>query len=137
MLFRSATTASGFSLEGWHDGYQHLPSKAVHRRRFEWNQAGSLRIVDTVTAARPVRAAARLHLHPACRLNGDVGSRMHFTCGDVDFSVRFSGNGRVRSEEGWYCPRFGERERSRVVVCEALGRQANIECVIERCGHGA
>ena len=109
-----ATTASGFSLEGWHDGYQHLPSKAVHRRRFEWNQAGSLRIVDTVTAARPVRAAARLHLHPACRLNGDVGSRMHFTCGDVDFSVRFSGNGRVRSVEGWYCPRFGDRKSTRL-----------------------
>ena len=63
--------------------------------------------------------------------------RSHFTCGDVEFSVRFSGDGRVRSEEGWYCPRFGVRERSRVVVYEALGRQANIECVIERCGHGA
>lgn len=132
-----ATTADGFQLEGWHDGYRHLAAKAVHRRRFEWNQAGVLRIVDSATAARPVRAAARLHLHPACRLNGDIGNHMHFTCGDVDFSVRFVGDGQVRGESGWYCPRFGVRERNLVLVCEAIGSDSEIECVIERCGHGA
>lgn len=62
---------------------------------------------------------------------------MHFTCGDVAFSVRFLGDGQVRGESGWYCPRFGVRERNLVLVCEAIGSDSEIECVIERCGHGA
>jgi uncharacterized heparinase superfamily protein len=132
-----ATTADGFTLEGWHDGYRYLAAKATHRRRFEWSQNGTLRIVDNVTAARPVRAAARLHLHPAARMNGEVGNHMHFTCGDVSFSVTFSGDGRVRGENGRYCPRFGVRERTLVLVCEAVGSDSEIECVIERCGHGS
>lgn len=132
-----ATTADGFTLEGWHDGYRHLAAKATHRRRFEWSQAGRLCIKDVVTAARPVRAAARLHLHPACRMSGEVGSQMHFTCGAVGFTVRFSGDGRVRAESGWYCPQFGVREQSMVLVSEASGSEARIECVIERSSHGA
>lgn len=127
----------GFTLEGWHDGYRHLPSRAIHRRRFEWSDTGALRIVDRVTATRPVRAAARLHLHPEVRLIGSVENDMRFTCGDVGFSVTFSGIGRVRREDGWYCPRFGVRERNTVLVSEAIGKESEINCVIERTDHGA
>ena len=127
---RHQALADGFSLEGWHDGYRHLPAAAIHRRRFRWHDSGRLEIHDRVTAKRPVRASARLHLHPECQIVDRDDRTVRVACGDVDFTVAFGPTGSLRAEEGWYCPRSGVRERTTVLVREATSTDVRIECVI-------
>ena len=124
--------ADGFTLEGWHDGYRHLPAAAIHRRRFVWNDAGTLGIRDAIDARRPVHAASRLHLHPDCHVLEVTGASVRAACGDVPFTVAFSGGGAVRLEEGWYCPRFGVRQRNTVIVHDATGSDIRFDCLIAR-----
>jgi uncharacterized heparinase superfamily protein len=122
----------GFALEGWHDGYRHLPAAATHRRAFRWHDAGRLELRDHVTARRPVRASARLHLHPDCRIVDRDDRIVRIACGDVPFTVAYGPNGTLRTEDGWYCPRFGVRERTTVLVREATGTDVQIACDIAR-----
>jgi len=129
-------TGDGFALSGWHDGFRHLPGAAVHRRRFRWHSAGVLVVADEVTARRPVTAAARIHLHPDCLVAG-VGERLvRATCGDVPFCIAVGRGPVPRVEEGWYCPRFGTRQRSAVVVLEERGRSIGFTFAVAR-GHDA
>ena len=127
---RQEALADGFALEGWHDGYRHLPSAAIHRRRFRWHDSGRLEIHDHVTAKRPVRVAARLHLHPDCRIVGRDDRTVRIACGDVAFTVAYGPPGSLRTEEGWYCQRSGVRDQTTVLVREATGTDVRIQSVI-------
>ena len=105
-----------FVLSAAHDGYGHLPGSPRHRRRFAWQGLGVLTITDEVAAARPVDAVARLHLHPACEVEGFA---------DGGCTLRFAGGGANVSWDGWqsadltestYCPHFGVETANRCLV---------------------
>ena len=112
----------GFELSARHDGYRHLPGRPVHARTFRWRGGGSLEIVDRVDARRPVRAVARLHFHPDCRLSDRAGETCTVSFPGGRARVSWSGwetsmmpaTTRASSrwetaaeEESWYCPAFG------------------------------
>jgi len=99
-------SAEGFSLTAWHDGYLRLPSKARHRRTFDYTSGGTLQVEDMVAAARPVTCRTRLHLHPdcACTLRGENGATVTFPAGQVQ--LQFHGPGQLEVLEGRYHPEF-------------------------------
>jgi len=113
----------GFSLSAWHDGYTRLPGKPTHERCFRWWDSGRLSVEDTVTTARPVRVASRLHLDPACRvLSLDRGTaRVAHPGGEC--RIRFSGPGALRKEGSTYCPEFGLALQNECLVWEASGER--------------
>ena len=107
---------SGFTLSAEHGGYGHLPGSPRHRRCFAWQGLGALTITDQVRATRAVDAVARLHLHPACQVEGLADGRC---------TVRFAGGGADISWDGWedaeltdttYCPRLGVETANRCLV---------------------
>lgn len=112
---------AGFALEAWHDGYERLPARARHRRRFRWHPHGVLLVRDEVTAARPVEIRSRLHLHPACEVEllDESGARVRFPGGAC--LVRFAGEGRLSLEPSRHCPEFGVVQEARALCFSARG----------------
>ena len=96
----------GFELSARHDGYRHLPGRPVHARTFRW-RSGSLEIADRIDARRPVRAVARLHFHPDCRLSDRAGGTCTVSFPGGRAGVSWSGWETVARDESWYCPAFG------------------------------
>ena len=101
----------GFELSARHDGYRHLPGRPVHARTFRW-RSGSLEIADRVDARRPVRAVARLHFHPDCRLSDRTGEACTVSFPGGRARVSWSGWEIVADDESWYCPAFGVERRN-------------------------
>lgn len=132
---RHAPRTDGFELSGWHDGFRHLRHRPVHRRTFRWHDEGTLAIEDEVTATGPVTATSRLYLHPDCRIVGAAGTEIRVAVDDVHFAVTVTEGPSPRLAEGWYCPRFGVRQRNRVIVLEARGTRVRFAFAIARC-HG-
>lgn len=62
---RSGEAANGVWVECAHDGYQRLPGRVTHRRRWTLNPT-SLRLTDRLDG-RYRKASAQLHLHPTIR----------------------------------------------------------------------
>jgi uncharacterized heparinase superfamily protein len=116
-----AERPGGFSLEGWHDGYERLPGRPRHRRRFAWHESGVLMVADRVDASRAVETASRLHLHPDCAVEraGDRLVRIGHPGGSA--TVCFAGEGDLRVEDSSYCPELGLALGSRVLVFAARG----------------
>ncbi|MFM9025948.1 MAG: heparinase II/III family protein, partial [Planctomycetaceae bacterium] len=133
-IFSFELSLGGFSLSGWHDGFRHLPGAPIHQRRFRWHDAGVLAVHDEVTASAPVTAAARLHLHPECHVVEAGDRHVKAVCGDVPFTVAVGSGPAPRITEGWYCPRFGVRQRSHVIVLEDHGRSVGFTFAVAR-GH--
>jgi uncharacterized heparinase superfamily protein len=127
--------ADGFRLEGWHDGFRHLAAAALHRRAFRWHDDGVLVIHDSVSGRRSMDIAARLHLHPDCRVLDTTDTLVRAERGGAPFAIRFAGKATPRLEEGWYCPGFGIRQRNTVIVAEARGNAVEWRCAIAP-GHG-
>lgn len=109
----------GFRLAAWHDGYHRLPGGPVHERVFEWSREEGLTIVDTVKAGRPVRAAARVHLHPALQVEpeGDVLRVTHE--GTAVAAIHPPATSRVESCN--HHPMFNTVQSARAVTVEATG----------------
>jgi uncharacterized heparinase superfamily protein len=124
--------AAGFQLQGWHDGYQRLPGKPVHARRFQWRSGGSLEVADEVWAGRPVAMVSRIHLHPECGVMSCSarGAELGTPAGRV--AVQFSGPGRLQIEDGRYCPEFGRQIRNQVLAWEVRGAEARFGYRVER-----
>jgi uncharacterized heparinase superfamily protein len=114
---------NGFTLSGWHDGYQRLPGKPTHFRRMQWNAAKGLTVQDRITARRAVHCISRLHLHPACQVTG-AGSRLVRVSypGGV-FTV--AADCAVGMEETRYFERFYEAQ-TRPCLC-MVGRGCQVE----------
>ncbi len=118
-------------LEGSHNGYSHLPSRPVHRRRVD---ASPTRIVieDQITTApgsthtarghadrglgpEALRVHARLMLHPGCVArcveegllldHGGQRALLKSTCS-------------LTLEDAWWCPDFGVRHKTQQVVLD-------------------
>ena len=102
-----AATGEEFELSARHDGYRHLPGRPTHARSFRWRGGGLLEISDRIEASRPVRAIARLHFHPDCRLGGRAGQTRTVSFPGGRARVTWSGWEAVVEEESWYCPEFG------------------------------
>lgn len=131
---RHAANPDGFTLSGWHDGFAHLAGRPIHRRAFRWHDSGTLVVRDEVEATRPVTATSRIHLHPECTI-GEVSDRaVRAARGDVAFTVAVAAGPAPRVADGWYCPRFGVRERNPVIVLESRAAPARFHFAIAR-GH--
>ena len=96
-----------FTLSARHDGYRHLPGRPTHARSFRWRDGDLLEIADRIDASRPVRAVARLHFHPDCRLEGGAGQTRTVSFPGGRTRVTWSGWEDVAEDESWYCPEFG------------------------------
>jgi len=97
----------GFRLSAWHDGYERLPARARHRRRYRWHPEGVLLVRDEVEARAAVRGVSRLHLHPDCQpvLDGPRQARIAHPGGA--FRVAFAGPGELSLEPSQYAPELG------------------------------
>lgn len=64
---------SAMQLRASHDGYAHLPSKAMHSRSFKW--AGEVLVIeDEVVVVGDEFAINRLHFSPECEVELGVGA---------------------------------------------------------------
>lgn len=129
---RHVATDDGFTLSGWHDGFRHLPGRPVHRRTLRWRSTGEVVVLDEVGAGRPVTAASRIHLHPECRIVEVGGTVLRAARDGVRFTLSVTEGPAPRIEEGWHCPRFGVRQRNRVVVLESTGTAIRIGYTLAR-----
>jgi uncharacterized heparinase superfamily protein len=117
----SACGRGGFRLEGWHDGYERLPGRPRHQRRFRWHPAGVLLVRDRVEAGREVAARARLHLHPDCELLELNARAARLRHPPGEFGICFTGPGELSVEPWLYCPEFGRALGSRALVYTSRG----------------
>jgi uncharacterized heparinase superfamily protein len=126
---RFEALGGGFRLDAWHDGYERLPARARHRRRFRWHPEGVLLVRDDVDARRPVASVSRLHLHPDCdvRLEGARAARVAAPGGA--FRIAFAGAGELAVEPSRYFPEFGLSLSNRALVFRAQGPGATGFCV--------
>lgn len=97
-----------------------LEGGGVHQRRIRVEmEARRLSVHDMLAGTGTHRAESRIHLHPQVRVQcdgeGALLQRGTHRCRLVPTA------GHLRREEGWYCPRFGERLRRPVLVVAAAG----------------
>ena len=113
----------GFSLEAWHDGYERLPGRPRHRRRFRWHSQGALLVRDRVEASRPVRSCSRLHLHPACEVRELTAAGALVVHPAGTFRVAFAGPGALSVDTSPRCSEFGREVEGRDLVYTSRGAQ--------------
>lgn len=104
-------------LEAEHYGYTHLPSRAIHRRTFEW-KTDQLEIRDQITISESVCIAGRIHLSPEveARLkNHSVFCRV----AEVAFIIEIEGPGKISLEESLAFYSFGQSQKRKVMVVQA------------------
>jgi uncharacterized heparinase superfamily protein len=85
-------------VESEHDGYERLPARVRHRRKFVWLNGAGVAVIDELSGHGTVTAVSRIHLHPACRRDS-LGIE-HFGGADAVWT------------ESWYSERFGEMQRN-------------------------
>ena len=122
----------GFRLEGWHDGYQRLPARARHERRFRWHPSGVLLARDRVVATRVTTACSRLHLHPSCEIVEVKGAAVRLASAGAPVTVAFRGPGELSVEGSYHCPEFGRRIPSQVLVYRTRAREVETGFCIAR-----
>ena len=129
-----APQPDGFRLSAWHDGYERLHGRPRHAREFRWYEDGVLLVRDRVTAARPVAAVSRLHLHPQCAIEELSALRARIRHPGGTFSVTFAGAGELAVEDSVYCPEFGRQFAAKALAFTAHGPDVAFGFCI---GHGA
>jgi uncharacterized heparinase superfamily protein len=99
------TARGGMMLEGTHDGFDHLPGRPRHIRRFVLSPSTeSIEILDRVEGEGHHLATARFLLHPDCTLEIE-GSRA--TVGRDDATVDVVAQQPILSEEAYWSPDMG------------------------------
>ena len=121
----------GFHLSAWHDGYRRLGGSPRHQRRFTWRGPGGLEIEDRITASRPVDAVARLHLHWTCQIAKMSPPMAEIAYPAGTFTIRFSGDGVLTSEESYCCPEFGKKLPNTALAFSSRGSNIYTSCRIE------
>ncbi len=104
--------------EGAHDGYAHLPQRAIHHRRIVYRPADRLwTIIDRLEGKGEARIEAFLHFAPERELTLHDGV---FTAessgGIVKVEIRPRGWDHVAVEGGYYCPQFSHACSNRVIT---------------------
>ena len=109
-----ATTADGFVLEGSHDGFDRLPGRPRHVRRFEV-APGRVTISDRVENGGGQPVLARLLVHPDWQIEIQ-GTQAMLRCGHL--RVRLAASAPLRLEAAWWSPDMGVRLETRRLVIE-------------------
>ncbi|HXV76388.1 MAG TPA: alginate lyase family protein [Candidatus Polarisedimenticolaceae bacterium] len=126
----------GFALGASHDGYRRLPGAPVHRRLVSYDRRRRvLEVIDRVEASRPVRAVARLHLHPACELGQRQDDSAEIVRDDQLLRLVYDGSpGAIEREPSWYMPEFGRRIPRICLARTAHGSSIDLRLRIELAG---
>ncbi|QQL44306.1 heparinase II/III family protein [Sulfuriroseicoccus oceanibius] len=107
--------ANSMVLDAEHGGYVHLPCKAVHRRRIEWENDG-LVIEDRVRLVSPARLVSRLCFAPGVSLEVADGAAVIRSNGR-SYALSWNADVDVQVENCLAHPSFGAGlERSVLVV---------------------
>jgi uncharacterized heparinase superfamily protein len=109
------------TISGEHDGY--APRGVTHGRLVSHLDRGLWLVADETRGSRSHTVVSRLHLHPETRVEPAEDGGWRLSRGPATLRVRSFGDGEDRWEDGWYCPRFGRRERSRLLGRGARGRR--------------
>ncbi|MDA9830222.1 heparinase II/III family protein [Akkermansiaceae bacterium] len=107
----------GCLLEAEHAGYSHLPSRAVHRRIFEW-KIGQLEIKDQILINESVAVVGRIHLDPEVEARLD-GQTISCCVAGISFIIEVEGPGELTLEKGSAFACFGQERTRQVVVVRA------------------
>lgn len=115
--------STGFTLDGWHDGYHRLAGRPTHHRAVTWNATVGLQVQDRIRAGQPVRVASRVHLHPRChvQLRDSHEALVEYDAGS--FLLTFTGPGRLIQEDSFYCPEFGIKESNLALAFMMEGKE--------------
>ena len=124
---RWVTTDGLGTFSGRHDGYAHLG--VSHSRTVSHLAAGLYLVVDTLRGTGRHSFSSRVHLHPGALLSQEGGAWLVRRAGQRLFVVPF-GAGRTDTEDGWHCPSFGERRKSRLLRVSASGSRAAMGYVL-------
>ena len=114
-------SATGFRLQGWHDGYQRVHANARHIRQFTWHNEGILLVRDEIQAGNSTEAVSRIHLHPNCQIIATGRDSVELNTLAGAFHMRFAGPGRLKVEDSFYCPEFGRRFANQALAWTAQG----------------
>jgi len=98
-------------LQGWHDGYRHLPGNPEVHRRVEVGSSG-VRIRDRVLGKKVHSAAGWFPLHPLLSvLELGSGRAVLAYAGVARYELRFEDSAATfECHEGWFSPEFGLRQ---------------------------
>jgi uncharacterized heparinase superfamily protein len=120
------TLINGFRL----NGELYYNRKTIHRRLFEWNHEGKLKIVDQINAYQPIEIISRFHLHPDCKIieqkNHEIiaerdAIRWKLTCPDYPLTLNHFD----------YSPEFGLKIPSTVIESFIRSRSLILQTIIE------
>ncbi len=113
-----------WTIRASHDGYRRLPGRVLHTRCWQFAPR-AMRVDDTLTGAYS-SARARLHLHPAVRVQRECASRASLVVGEraaADIEVT---HGTMSIVGGSYHPRFGVSEPGSVVDVGVVEARAGV-----------
>lgn len=108
----------GCFLEAEHCGYNHLPSRAIHRRTFEW-QTAQIEIRDQITISESVNIASRIHLAPEVEIDL-VNNKAFCRTSELNFTIEIDGVGKIKLLESDSFKYFGQCQRRKILVIETL-----------------
>ncbi len=114
------------SFAGEHDGYRRLRGRPVHRRAIDiesyFKSKTCWTIRDSILGASSHEVESFIHLHPDVRVE-QVGEREFRLCApdNVMVTLRVGPVGSIEMTTGYYCPEFGKRLESRVLIIRYVG----------------
>ena len=102
-----------------HNGYRHLGVSEI-RRTVGIDRQGNVVVADLVQGATKLPAIGYLHLAPDVSVRPDDGSGREWviSCDGEERLLQFDGVDSVELADGWYCPAFGVRQPSTVIIYE-------------------
>ena len=125
--WRWSETADGGWVECAHDGYQRLPGRVTHGRRWTLNRT-SLRVEDRLEGRYP-KAVARLYFHPTVRAGLDSAMKGWLELPDGQRLCWNIESGGARLIPSTWHPRFGVSEAN--VCLEILFNSPEINLLIQ------
>lgn len=96
------------TLQGSHDGYQHLPGRPIHSRRWSLSEHRLL-VTDRVSQCRGRLAQAFFHLHPdvSIEVTGDKKARLYTGHSQTVAEVSVSAESTITVFSSSWHPEFG------------------------------
>lgn len=116
------------TFSGRHDGYRRLG--VDHHRLVTHPRPGLWIICDRLSSAKPHRYVSRLHLHPESTAEDAGPGQIVVRRDNRELWIRLLGDGVVGWENGWHCPSFGEKRRSRLLTVTCEQRRARMGMVL-------